>query len=263
MKYIQKGNGDYLVLVHGALTDGSMWLPHVEYLKSDFEVVSVSLRHFEGPETGGFGLNSHADELAELLHKLLKYKPVNIVGWSYGADVVLNVLAKNDLSIPKVFLYEPGYPGCLQGEPLEDWQADANAMFGKVFEHFSSGNPELAVESLIDGSGNKQGYFKSQSKSVKELQLSKAYTLAYQLNQQEQPAIDPLSISKITVPIVFGYGQETRYIFKLVTRSAAQLSDKAELHELSGESHMLPQENPEEFSRLIKSIFLPQDNKGI
>lgn len=256
MKYIQKGKGDYLVLVHGALTDGSMWLPHIEYLESYFEVISVSLRHFEGLAIGGFGLNSHADELTELLHKLLNHKPVNIVGWSYGADVVLNLLAKQDLPLSKVFLYEPSYPGCLQGKQKDDWSVDANAMFGKVFEHFSKGNLELAVESLIDGSGNKHGYFQTQKESIKDLQLAKAYTLVYQLNQQEQPLINPVSLSKIKVPMVFSYGTKTRDIFKLVTRSAVLLSAKATLKEIFGENHMLPQENPKEFSRHIKSIFL-------
>lgn len=257
MRCKREGNGDYLVLVHGALTDNSMWNDHLEYLASDFEVVSITLRCFDEGDVEGFGLNTHADDLAELVNQLSKEKAVNIVGWSYGADVVLNALVKHDLSVAKVFLYEPGYPGCLQEPELGVWQLDANKMFGPVFEHFSSGNLAQAVESLIDGSGNEQGYFHGQSEAVKALQLAKKYTLSYQLNQKEQPLIDAETVSKINVPVVFGYGENTRDLFKLVTVGTSGLLSNSRLKELLGESHMMPQEKPREFSKYIKNIFSP------
>ncbi|MCC4262856.1 alpha/beta hydrolase [Oceanimonas baumannii] len=258
MKYTQQGNGDYLVLVHGALADGAMWHKHMALLAPYFELVSVTLRHFDEGDTGGFGLNTHADELAALVNELARHKPVKIVGWSYGADVVLNALAKQDFPVSGVFLYEPGYPGCLQESELNTWQQDANAMFGQVFEEFSHGNLEQAVASLIDGSGNKQGYFQSQPCSVQEAQLAKRHTLAHQLHQQEHPLINPDTVANISVPVVLGYGEHTRPLFRLVTARTSALINQAELQEMSGESHMLPQENPEKFSDHIKSIFLPQ-----
>jgi pimeloyl-ACP methyl ester carboxylesterase len=258
MKCIRSGNGDYLVLVHGALTDYSMWNDHLEYLAPDFEVVSITLRCFDESDVGSFGLNTHAEDLAKLVNELPKDKPVNIVGWSYGADVVLNALAKQELSVSKVFLYEPGYPGCLQEPHLSAWQLDANKMFGPVFEHFSNSNLEKAVELLIDGSGNKQGYFQNQSKTAKELQLAKSYTLVHQLNQKEQSLINTEFISEISVPIILGYGENTRDLFKLVTVKTSELLNNAELKEIPGESHMLPQEKPREFSKYIKNILSQQ-----
>ena len=258
MKYKREGNGDYLVLVHGALTDSSMWNDHLAYLTADFEVVSLTLRCFDEGDVEGFGLNTHADNLAELVNQLSEDKAVNIVGWSYGADVVLNALVKHDLSVAKVFLYELGYPGCLQEPELGAWQLDANKMFGPVFEHFSSGNLAQAVESLIDGSGNEQGYFHGQSEAVKALQLAKKYTLSYQLNQKEQPLINAETVSKINAPVVFGYGENTRDLFKLVTVRASELLGSSQLKELRGESHMMPQEKPKEFSQYIKNIFSPE-----
>ncbi|AIA75797.1 alpha/beta hydrolase [Halomonas campaniensis] len=252
MDYFQEGTGEYLVLVHGALTDGAMWLPHIEYLKGDYEVVSVTLRHFGKPCSGGFGLNTHANDLAELLSSLAKDKPINIVGWSYGADVIINMLVTHDLALSNVFLYEPGYPGCLQGEKMDAWQSDANAMFSPVFENFHAGNMQLAVEHLIDGSGNRKGYFSTQDESIQALQISKAYTLTHQLNQQEQPAINAELVSKISAPIVIGYGAETRDMFRLVAQQTAHLLANSVINEVVGEGHMLPQESPEKFSTHIK-----------
>ncbi|MFW7526151.1 alpha/beta fold hydrolase [Vibrio ostreicida] len=256
MNYTQQSHGDYLVLVHGALTDGTMWDDHIEDLASDFDVIAVTLRHFGQTETGSFGLNTHAEELTELLGELTQQKSVHIVAWSYGADVVLNALAQQDLPISSVFLYEPGYPGCLQEPALSAWQQDANAMFEPVFEHFSNQQLDLAVESLIDGSGNQKGYFHSQSNAVKERQLAQSHTLAHQLHQQEKPAIDTVGLSSIKVPVILGYGQDTRDVFKLVTTRAAQLIPHAQLTDISGENHMLPQAKPHTFSTHIKALLL-------
>ncbi len=79
-----------------------------------------------------------------------------------------------------------------------------------VFAEFHRGDLPSAVVSLIDGSGNRKGYFQSQSEVVRELQLAKSYTLAYQLNRKEQPLIDINGLSSSKVPVVFGYGENTR-----------------------------------------------------
>lgn len=255
MNYIREGQGDALVLVHGALTDGSMWRPHMEYLASRYDVIAVHQRHFEAPETGGFGLNTHGDDLASLLKTLLKDKPAKIAAWSYGADVVLNMLVKHELPLSGVFLYEPGYPGCLEGPEMDAWQADAQAMFGKVFEHFSAGNLPLAVEALIDGSGNAPGYFHSQDASVQALQLGKAHTLTRQLNQQESPAITRPAIEGLRTPLHIGFGSETRDLFRIIAQETAVLCTTSELSVFKGEAHMFPQEDPAGFAACIRDLF--------
>lgn len=261
MKNIGQGSSEYLVLVHGALTDGSMWNEHLEYLASDFDVLPVNLRCFNERDVGEFGLNTHADDLIQLVTELAKKhsskKPINLVGWSYGADVVLNALAKQALPVSNVFLYEPGYPGCLQASQMDAWQLDADKMFGPVFEQYLNHDLEGAVKSLIDASGNREGYFQSQSMSVQELQLSKGCTLKYQLNQKEQPLIAAETLSRIHVPIGLAYGETTRDLFKLVTVRTSELLRNAELYEVPGEGHMLPQENPKAFSNLIKAMISP------
>ncbi|SNY95868.1 Pimeloyl-ACP methyl ester carboxylesterase [Halomonas sp. hl-4] len=228
-----------------------MWLPHIDSLAQYFDVVSVTLSHFDNDDGLSFGLNSHAQELRELVKKLVSDKPVNVVGWSYGADVVLNMIATSQLALSNVFLYELGYPGCVQEDEMKIWVTDAESMFEPVFNHVHQGNLSLAVESLIDGSGNCQGYFEKQPTEVKSLQLQKAYTLPLQLNQQEHPSIDVQSLSNIDLSLIFGYGEKTRALFRLATLSDARASKRSKLVVIENEFHMLPQENPEKFSNLL------------
>ena len=262
MKHTKIGTGDYLVLVHGALTDETMWLPHREHLQSDYEVVAITQRHFADAAEGGFGLNTHADDLASFLCDLAGEKPVFVVGWSYGADVVLNMLVRHSIDLAGALLYEPGFPGCLTEEEMDAWLADANAMFGKVFEHFSQGRLGLAVETMIDGSGNKPGYFLNQDPGVRDQQLAKANTLALQLNQQEQPEINRSTVADIRVPLTVGFGAETRAMFRLVSLKTAECAEAAVLVEVVGEGHMLPQENPAKFAEIIKNASAETGRQG-
>lgn len=52
----------------------------LEALASKFDVIAVTLRHFDEGDIGGFGLNTHADDLIELLNELDERKPMHIVG---------------------------------------------------------------------------------------------------------------------------------------------------------------------------------------
>ncbi|MGC1309130.1 MAG: alpha/beta hydrolase [Phormidesmis sp.] len=252
MQYTRIGTGDYLVLVHGALADEKMWYPHIESLRFEYEAIAVTQRHFGGADEGGFGLNTHADDLAAFFSHLCKQKKVHTVGWSYGADVILNMLVRHSVDLSNIFLYEPGYPGCLSSADMDLWTSDANSMFGRVFDYFSQGDLESAVEALIDGSGNKKGYFMSQPEKVKMQQIEKSKTLAYQLGQQEQPNITVDTLSKINRRLTISYGTNTRCMFRLVSSAAGTVAKGANLTVVEGEGHMLPIENPKKFSFLIK-----------
>ena len=158
--------------------------------------------------------------------------------------------------ITKAFLYEPGYPRCVEKKAMQKWQIDANAMFSRVFESYYAGDLKAAVEHLIDGSGDQKGYFSSQKTEVKALQISKAHTLHKQLNQQESPAICKESVSKIKTSLIIAYGSNTRTLFKEVAKATIDVSTVAEKMIVLGYGHMLPQESPLVFSEYSQSAIL-------
>lgn len=250
----QKKPEDTLILLHGALADERMWEPHIQMLSKDFKVVNFTQRHFgiNGQDlTGNFGINTHAEDLISFI-KGITCSPVHLAAWSYGADVALNAAIKSPSLFKGLFLYEPGYPGHLDSEEMNEYMQDAEAMFGKVFQAVSDGDLEVAVESLIDGSGNKAGYFSFQSTKHRTQQLENAHTLPLQLNQTEQLSLDKINLSRIQVPTTIAFGRDTRPLFRIVSKSAADHIPNSKLVEVFSANHMLPLENPEQFSLLIK-----------
>ena len=253
--YKRNGNGEIVILVHGALADERMWEEHTNLLNNSYDIISITLRHFGKSklvQEGGFGLNTHSDDLANFIAELKTDKKVHLAGWSYGADVALNTVSKYPQLCSSAFLYEPGYPGYLKEDEKQIFVKDANLMFEHVFAKVNDGDLNEAVRVLIDGSGNKYGYFDLQHEKAKQQQLDNSHTLPKQLNQNEIPELTPASLPNISIPMTVAYGENTRPLFKVVSQSAAKIIPFVREVCVSKANHMLPIENPLLFSNLIR-----------
>ncbi|WP_444921718.1 alpha/beta fold hydrolase [Microbulbifer sp. CnH-101-G] len=254
IKYSPEKPKETILFLHGALADERMWEPHHHILSKEYRVVSLTQRHFGAEKkgkTGSFGIDTHANDLINFA-ATLNEGPFHLIAWSYGADVALSAAIKAPKLFKSLFVYEPGYPGHLDTQKMEEFMQDAEAMFGKVFNAVTNGELEAAVEFLIDGSGNRAGYFSSQAPELRDQQLENAHTLPLQLSQTEKPCLDKEHLSEIPTPTTIGYGSKTRKLFQIVSKSAASHISTSKLLQVASENHMLPIENPEKFCLLIK-----------
>lgn len=94
--YEQVGEGDRMVLTHGAWTDGRTWHALTERLADRFEVITWDRRgHSRSGDGNGTGsCREDASDLAGLIEHL--GGPVHVVGNSAGGNVVLNLVAMRD-----------------------------------------------------------------------------------------------------------------------------------------------------------------------
>ncbi|WP_444912744.1 alpha/beta fold hydrolase [Microbulbifer sp. PAAF003] len=254
ISYFQEGQGEPIVFVHGALADARMWQEHCKILSSEFRAISFTQRHFSNPgnpSEGPFGIDTHAADLVGLI-EALDIGPVHLVGWSYGADVSLNAAIKAPKLIKSLYLYEPGYPGYIENNDMEEYRQDAESMFAEIFKTTAEGELDTAVKLLIDGSGNQAGYFSQQPLKYRVQQLDNAYTLPLQLNQTEQPALNPTSLSGISIPVSVAYGSNTHQLFRTVSLAAGTLIPDTHPQEVSSANHMLPLEDPAHFCQLVR-----------
>ncbi|WP_444886656.1 alpha/beta fold hydrolase [Microbulbifer sp. JMSA008] len=254
MKHSLEKSKETVLFLHGALADERMWEPHHRILAKEYRVASLTQRHFgvdNKGSSGSFGIETHANDLISF-SATLGDGPIHLIAWSYGADVALSAAIKAPKLFKSLFIYEPGYPGHLDTKKMEAFMQDAEAMFGKVFEAVDNGELEEAVTFLIDGSGNRAGYFSSQAPALRAQQLENAHTLPLQLSQTEKPCLDKEHLSTIQIPTTIGYGSNTRNLFQIVSKSAASHTPSSKLLQAASENHMLPIENPEKFCLYIK-----------
>lgn len=252
---IQSGKDHIVILIHGALADERMWDDHKKLLSKDYEAISRTQRHFGRngySDKGSFGIVTHSEDLANFIDSLNTTKPTHLIAWSYGADVALNMLVNHPNLASSLFIYEPGFPGYLNDDEINIFKEDASAMFGPVFQLVNEGKLEIGVQKLIDGSGNKEGYFESQAEDIKLQQLENAHTLPKQLNQNEMPNLTTETLSKITIPVTVAWGSNTRNLFEVVANAASALIPNVRKLRVNDATHMLPIEQPDLFSLFIR-----------
>lgn len=251
--YIIRGQGEPVVFVHGALADHRMWLPHCEARPANYQAIALTQRYFGQSslptKPHEFGIGIHAHDLAAFIENLdLGSVPVHLVAWSYGADVALNVAVHRPDLLKSLFIYEPGFPSYVENEQkLEQFGKDAQEMFGPVFAALASGNIREGVEKLMDGSGQKPGYFEAQPDRIKQQQLDNAHTLPLQLSQLTPPLLKKEDLRQVTLPVGVAWGEKTRPLFRIVTEAAAENLPNCEGLIVANSGHLFPLEEPAQF----------------
>ena len=114
--YRKSGNkGDIIILVHGNMSSSVHFQVVMEQLENEYQVYALDLRGF-GDSSYTKPLNSLHDFAVdvELFINLLNLDNFNLLGWSTGGGIVLEVAADFKNRVKKVFLLDSvgikGYP---------------------------------------------------------------------------------------------------------------------------------------------------------
>ena len=99
--FIDQGQGEPVVFLHGALTDLRMWKRHLDLVSTSFRSIAYTQRYFGTYPWGNnwppFGIATHAADLIQFLMKLAA-GPVHLVAWSYAGHAALHAaLAQPEL----------------------------------------------------------------------------------------------------------------------------------------------------------------------
>lgn len=102
----REGEGYPLIVVPGALADAQAFVPTVEALGRPEPVLIIDRRGRGG--SGDLGKDYSLDvEVEDLLRWMdVLDSPVRLMGWSYGANIVIETAARGD--VDDVVAYEPG-----------------------------------------------------------------------------------------------------------------------------------------------------------
>ena len=91
--YIEKGQGEPLILLHGGVGDHRAWDAQVEEFSKNYRVIAYSRRfHYpnKNPLTDKYrAVQTEAEDLKHFLQRKLKLKRIHLVGTSYGAFTAL------------------------------------------------------------------------------------------------------------------------------------------------------------------------------
>jgi pimeloyl-ACP methyl ester carboxylesterase len=254
----EQGTGAPVVFVHGAPSDYRTWIPHCRALAGGFRAISYSQRYFGtvpwGSDWPPFSMRVHSDDLIALL-QALGAGPAHVVAWSYGGHIALTAAVERPELFRSLFVYEPGTPTYVSdASDLAAIAHDASRMFGPVFAAVQAGDSETAVRVLLDGSGERAGYFDSQPAERRTIQLENARVMSLLLSQPAPPALSCAQLAALQMPVAIRWGERTRPFFGVVSRAAARCIGGPHHGAIAGAAHMWPEEDPAGFTREIERL---------
>jgi pimeloyl-ACP methyl ester carboxylesterase len=236
-KYIEEGEGEVLLLLHGLMGALSNWTDVVQEFKKDYKVIIPLLPLYDLPL-----LTTGVKTLAKFVHKFVKYKKLKnftVLGNSLGGHVGL-IYTLNHQDVVKSLvltgssgLYENAFGGSFPRRESYD--------FIKEKVEFTFYDPATATKELVD---EVYQIVNDRIKVIKILAMAKS---AIRHNMSKD-------IYKIKVPVCLIWGKDDRITPPEVASEFNQLLPDSELNwvDLCGHAPMM--ERPVEFNAYLRKF---------
>jgi len=251
LHYIEQGQGEPLILLHGGQGDYRSWGPQMKVLSTQFRVISYS-RRYNYPNNNRFTAKYHsayteADDLAAFIRKL-KLGRVHLVGTSIGAFTALVLAVKHPEMVRSLVLAEP---------PVHQWVRDTPdgaavyREFMTTIEEparaaFEAGDDKGAMRIFVDGIIGTRRFDNLSPEGLAAVMQNSRFFKAITF-----PNLSKDRVKQLRIPILIITGENTIKIHRLVNAELARLLPKAEQAIIPKAGHGSPRENPEAFNEAL------------
>lgn len=242
-RFVEEGEGEPLVLLHGLFGALSNFEGLIEYFRQHNKVVVPILPLFELDI-----LHSTVGGLAKFVHKFLEsrdLKNVHLLGNSLGGHVALVHVLKHPERIKSLIL--TGSSGLFENGMGDSYPKRSDYEYIKSKTEVTFYDPKTATKELVD---EVYGIVNNRIKAIKIISLAKSAirnNLGDELNQIKQPTL-----------LVWGNNDNITPPF--VAREFNKLIPNSELHFIDKCGHAPMMEVPDEFN-IILHKFLKKLNE--
>lgn len=236
-KFIDEGEGEVLLLLHGLMGALSNWTEVVAEFKNDYRVIIPLLPLYDLPL-----LSTGVKSLAKFVHKFVRYKElqnVTILGNSLGGHVGLIYTLNHQAEVKALVLtgssglYENAFGGSFPRRESYD--------FIKEKVEFTFYDPATATKELVD---EVYQIVNDRSKVIKILAMAKS---AIRHNMSKD-------IHKIKVPVCLIWGKNDRITPPDVAIEFNELLPDSELYWVDECGHAPMMEQPDKFNVYLKQF---------
>lgn len=261
LHYVERGEGDSVVFVHGGLSDFRTWGLQMQPFSERYRAIAYSRRgHYPNAWPGGYSLCSmaaHVEDLAGLI-EALQLGRVHIVANSYGGYVSLFLALRHARLVRTLALAEPPVHPLLRrlpdGEALfQDFMEGAWRPAGRAF---AQGNLEEGVRLFLEGAVGK-GTFEELPPRVREEMMKNAPELKVSTAtpfEVHMPDLTCEDLVQITAPVLLMRGEESPRKYYVINDELARCLPHAEQAQIAGAAHILHSQNPQQHNDLVLSF---------
>ena len=253
LAYVEAGQGEPLILVHGNGTDLRNWSKQIDELAKHYRVIAYSRRcHYPNACTGredDYTYAQHAKDLLALMDAL-KIQKARAVGHSYGASVVGIAATMGPERFTSIVVAEPNFRKLLpqiQADQAQYSQNQIDAMMRKMFlkQHNLEGALHTYAEWVRTGSWDQMDPVTKQSM----LDNGKAM-IAYTAHG-EAPEFTCETAKKLTMPMLVVYGEESPPNNRIIASTLAECAMKAKRAVIPNATHTMHRQNPDAFNKAV------------
>lgn len=239
-KYIEEGEGEVLLLLHGLMGALSNWTEVINEFKTRYRVIIPMLPLYDLPL-----LNTGVKSLSKFIHKFLIHKELNnviILGNSLGGHVALIYTLTHPERVKAMVLagssglYENSFGGSFPRRESYD--------FIKEKVEFTFYDPAVATKELVDD------VFQTVNDRNRVIRILAMAKSAIRHNMAKE-------LHKINVPVCLIWGRNDKITPPEVADEFHQLMPHSELHWIDKCGHAPMMERPEEFNGYLNR-FLDQ-----
>jgi 2-hydroxy-6-oxonona-2,4-dienedioate hydrolase len=233
-KYVEEGEGEPLVLLHGLFGALSNFRDLIEYFRQHYKVVVPMLPLFELDI-----LHTTVGGLAKFVHKFIEarnYENIHLLGNSLGGHVGLVHVLKHPERIKSLIL--TGSSGLFENGMGDTYPRRGDYEYIKKKTELTFYDPKMATEELVNEVFE---ITRNRLKVIKIIALAKS---AIRNNLGEE-------LNNIRQPTLLVWGNNDTITPPFVAREFQRLIPNSELHFVDKCGHAPMMEQPEEFNIIL------------
>lgn len=243
-KYIEEGEGEVLLLLHGLMGALSNWEEVILEFKDRYRVVIPMLPIYDLPL-----LTTGVKSLAKFVHKFVKYKKFQnmiVLGNSLGGHVGLVFVTSHPEFVKALVL--TGSSGLYENSFGGSFPKRENYDFIKEKVEFTFYDPATATKALVDE------VFETVNDRNKVIRILAMAKSAIRHNMSKD-------LHKIKLPVALIWGKNDRITPPEVAEEFHNLLPNSELYWIDKCGHAPMMEQPAEFNQILNKVLEKIENQ--
>lgn len=233
-KYVEEGNGETLILLHGLFGALSNFGDLIEYFRRQYKVVVPMLPLLELDL-----LHTSVGGIEKFVHKFIEYKSysgIHLLGNSLGGHVALLYILKHPENIKSLIL--TGSSGLFESGMGDTYPKRGDYEYIRAKTELTFYDPKVATKELVDE------VFEITTNRLKVIKIIALAKSAIRNNLGEE-------LNEIKQPTLLVWGNNDTITPPFVGREFNRLIPNSELHFIDKCGHAPMMEVPDEFNKIL------------
>lgn len=257
INYFSEGQGEIIVFIHGGQEDYRVFMPQIELLSNEFQVVTYS-RRYNFPNnneiSGEYNVKTEADDLKILISMF--DKPAHLVGHSYGGLIALEFAVGNPEMLKSLTLSEPALVNWLNDIPnCKSWfEIVQEKLINETRDAFITKDTTLIMKELFEFFAGEdiQNQIPPEVLSMLKANLREMEALVNSPSGFDSPS--PEDLKALDMPIMILTSEKTMPMLSCTNSKLIEIKTQAIHHHLLGAGHEMWMTHPKELSVHISNF---------